>query len=864
MNAGFSNFPTKLLALSVLMALSPTVALANNIHYNDGGVHEIDDVSTTDSFYVQNSTKVTAKDLKVGTGVTQRVGVEGGSTLTANSITTNAFLISGGSTLKTNSFTLADNGQIKENSKLIITDGILKSSGPNTITIGAGSVLAKDENGTALDRIELAKGQVLDSSADLAVGSFTGAYRGKSGATFHVAGDAAMTGTIDLQDGSVFVADGDITYGGGYNFVSNNANGEIRAGGDIVFNGKGTFANKDAKLTVYANKFILNNASPNEAGNHNIWGDIHVKEVIADTITNSNFWNGLNVETLTLRNSTNGNFQVGASTTIGTLTVEEGSQNTIETYSTSAETKTKVSIGTVNVQKNAVAGFTVTADNAANLGTHELEVGEVILSDGASFANTRRSDEDRKIGYENLYVGSIEAKADSTVNLDYGVTHVGRIDVADNSTLTIGSSGKVTEGTLSAMGDALGVTLNENSVLNLNSAASDETKVSIQTDADAGSSFELGEKSNLTGENVSVTGLDTGASGDLHKDLSSLAQVVQKDGKVLAGVSVTQQATDLYDGGTAVTTEDGGVTDVKVAPNANVNGIAEMTAVGLHIWRNEINDMNKRLGELRDSSADANGVWARVYNGKAKFGNMSITNKYTAFQFGYDHQVAAGTWLGGALSWTDGDNDFASGGGDSSLLAFTGYGSKLWDNGMFVDVTGKVGRMKNDFDITLATGKSSASFHTNAVSVSAEAGWRLFPMQNSFYVEPQVELMYGHVFSVDYATSTGVNVQQDSADTLIGRAGVVLGLKCPNDRGNAYLRASVLHDWKGDADFTFSKGAAGSRTISEELGGTWYEYGIGANFNATKQVHLYADVEASSGGEVDTDYRVNFGVRYSY
>lgn len=248
MNAGFSNFPTKLLALSVLMALSPTVALANNIHYNDGGVHEIDDVSTTDSFYVQNSTKVTAKDLKVGTGVTQRVGVEGGSTLTANSITTNAFLISGGSTLKTNSFTLADNGQIKENSKLIITDGILKSSGPNTITIGAGSVLAKDENGTALDRIELAKGQVLDSSADLAVGSFTGAYRGKSGATFHVAGDAAMTGTIDLQDGSVFVADGDITYGGGYNFVSNNANGEIRAGGDIVFNGKGTFANKDAKL----------------------------------------------------------------------------------------------------------------------------------------------------------------------------------------------------------------------------------------------------------------------------------------------------------------------------------------------------------------------------------------------------------------------------------------------------------------------------------------------------------------------------------------------------------------------------------------------------------------------------------------
>ena len=832
----------------------------NNTHYMDGDEHTIGNFSTTEAFYVQNNTKVSAENIEA----TVKVGVEGGSSLTANSITTGTFLINGGSTLKTNSFTLTDNGQITGNSKLIITDGILKSNGPNTITIGEGSVLAKDENGTALDRIELAKGQVLDSSANLKVGSFTGAYRGKNGATFHVGGNVDMTGTIDLQDDSKFVADGDITYEGGYNFVSNTANGVISADGDIVFNGKGTFAGNNAHLTVYANRFILNNASPNQAGNHNIYGDIHVKEVIADSITNSNFWQGLNVETLTLRNSTGGNFQVGASSNIGTVTVEAGSKNTIETYSSSADTKTKMTIGTLNVQNNATAGFTVTAANAMNLGSHDLEVGKVILADGASFANTRRGNEARKVGYKNLYVGSTEAKGITNVYLDYGVTHVGRIDVADNSTLTIGASEEIFEGTLSSNGDALGVKLNENSVLKINSATSDDTMVSIQTDADAGSSFEIGAKSKLTGEKVSVTGLDTGASGDLQNDLLSLAQVVQKDGKVLAGVSVTQQATDIYDGGSAITTDEGGLTDVKVAPNANINGIAEMTALGLHIWRNEINDMNKRLGELRDSSADANGVWARVYNGKAKFGNQNITNKYTAFQFGYDHQVAAGTWLGGALSWTDGNNDFAVGGGDSSLLAFTVYGSKLWDNGMFLDVTGKVGRMKNDFDISLASGKSSASYHTNAVSVSAEAGWRLYPMQNSFYVEPQVELMYGHVFGVDYATSTGVNVEQDSADTLIGRAGVVLGLKCPDNRGNAYLRASVLHDWKGDADFTFSKTAGTARTISEELGGTWFEYGIGANFNATKQVHLYADVEAANGGEVDTDYRVNFGVRYSY
>ncbi len=481
----------------------------------------------------------------------------------------------------------------------------------------------------------------------------------------------------------------------------------------------------------------------------------------------------------------------------------------------------------------------------------DLNLGQVEIGKGGEFQFGWR--DDNYIGFATQSIESLTLTENAKVTIDKTAQTAieGRIGY-----ITFNGNNASIETTLT--GSSTEVLIKEGATGNtLSTIATDKFDVTL----------EKTEKNSLRVENtddetvVNVVAAPENNSGNAQRDLTEIAEAVVFEDKKTH--TITQQADDLNDA-FSTTITDGNMGEVKVDPNVNINGIAEMTAVGLHIWRNEINDMNKRLGELRDSSADANGVWARVYNGKAKFGNLSITNKYTAFQFGYDHQVADGTWLGGALSWTDGDNDFASGGGDSSLLAFTGYGSKLWDNGMFVDVTGKFGRMKNDFDITLDAGKSSASYHTNAVSVSAEAGWRLFPMQNSFYVEPQVELMYGHVFSVDYSTSTGVNVQQDSAETLIGRAGVVLGLKCPNERGNAYLRASVLHDWKGDADFTFSKAAGASRTVSEELGGTWYEYGIGANFNATKQVHLYADVEASSGGEVDTDYRVNFGVRYSY
>ncbi|MFR6028151.1 MAG: autotransporter outer membrane beta-barrel domain-containing protein [Sutterella wadsworthensis] len=161
--------------------------------------------------------------------------------------------------------------------------------------------------------------------------------------------------------------------------------------------------------------------------------------------------------------------------------------------------------------------------------------------------------------------------------------------------------------------------------------------------------------------------------------------------------------------------------------------------------------------------------------------------------------------------------------------AFTGYGSSLVDNGMFVDVTGKVGRLKNRFDISTTLGTASGSYNTNAFSLSAEAGWRLHPLDNSLYVEPQVEMMYGRVLDADYTTSMGVAVEHEAVDTLIGRVGFVLGLKCPNNRGNTYVRASILHDWQGDAESTFTKGGQ-TKHISEELGDTWLEYGVGANF----------------------------------
>lgn len=392
-------------------------------------------------------------------------------------------------------------------------------------------------------------------------------------------------------------------------------------------------------------------------------------------------------------------------------------------------------------------------------------------------------------------------------------------------------------------------------------------------DAHSGNQVLLSEaNSTLDPTKVSVTGAASSNTGNAEADLNALGDIVQyatktEDGetttaKDVEGVRVEQLASDLYDGASATVGKDG-LENVVVKQNTNILGIAEVSTLGLHIWRNEINDMNKRLGELRDSRGQANGIWARVYTGQAEIGSLSVENDYTAFQFGYDRQVMPNVFVGAAFSYTDGDSDFAVGNADNKIYALTAYGSYVADSGLFVDVTAKYGRLENDFDIALADGtKSSGDYDANAFSMSAEAGWR-YGLTDMFFVEPQVEMMYVFVEDVDYTTSTGLAVHHDKADTFIGRAGFMLGAKCPNDKGNAYVRASVLHDFLGEADYAFAKNGD-VRHLSNDLGGTWYEFGIGANFNWTGNLHSYLDVETSTGGEVDTDYRINVGIRYGF
>lgn len=363
---------------------------------------------------------------------------------------------------------------------------------------------------------------------------------------------------------------------------------------------------------------------------------------------------------------------------------------------------------------------------------------------------------------------------------------------------------------------------------------------------------------NATDANITVKG--TGNIADLIASDSANAQklantAVGADNKTIAK-NIKASAATIAGEYSAQVDENGNVVNEVKSQNQTNLSISKLGALSLMTWRQENNDMNKRLGEIRDSQGEQ-GIWARMSRGEAKYGAQGVKNQYNYYQLGYDHKIADDWILGGAFTYTDGENNLVGGSGTDKNTGFAVYGSNLRDDGSFIDLIAKYAHMKNDFDTIGGVG--IGEYSTNGYALSAEYGKRF--QQDGFWIEPQAELTYGKVSSADFTTSEGAKVHQDSLDSLVGRLGFSLGKDVK--AGNVYVRASYLYDFKGDVAMRMSNGVA-SDTYDQDLGGSWWEFGVGTNLNFGKDMHFYFDVERTEGGKVDTPWQWNAGVRLSF
>lgn len=433
-------------------------------------------------------------------------------------------------------------------------------------------------------------------------------------------------------------------------------------------------------------------------------------------------------------------------------------------------------------------------------------------------------------------VGNAAVKSGASVDVNGASMTVGKLETEGALNLKKSKDGNAADISAETLKGANGIVTTDSLENKIQAETSEATGLTVKGNGDIADQIAAdASKANVLANVV------TSGNGD---DAKSAASNLEADAGVISG------------GFRAAVNADGGIEKLTEFVNTSNQAVSSMTNLSLMTWRQENNDMNKRLGEVR-ASEGSQGIWARMARGQSKYGPQGIKNQYNYYQLGYDSKISDDWILGGAFTYTDGDSSYTNGSGTNKHTGFAVYGSNLRDDGSFIDLIAKYAHMKNDFDVNGGVG--SGDYSTNGLSFSAEYGKRF--QQEGYWIEPQAELTYGRVSSADFTTKRGAKVHQDSMDSLVGRLGFSLGKDIK--QGNVYVRASYLYDFQGDTSVTMSKGGAAT-SFKTDLGGGWWEFGVGTNLDLGHDTHFYLDVETTAGGDVDTPWQWNAGVRYSF
>ena len=305
-------------------------------------------------------------------------------------------------------------------------------------------------------------------------------------------------------------------------------------------------------------------------------------------------------------------------------------------------------------------------------------------------------------------------------------------------------------------------------------------------------------------------------------------------------------------------------------PTTSVSTLLSTVTSGYDTWRNDMDTLNERMGELRMSGANTDGIWIRTKGSQfgRHGGNGDYTNQQHTYQLGYDTVTQQNekqtTYTGAVLEYGKGSLSFASGTGTMRSFGLGLYQTRLRQSGHYLDLVYKFDKYKNDFHVADTAGNPiSGKYGNNAMSVSAEYG-RKNPLNHGWYVEPRSELTLGYMWGNTFTTSNNIRVEQKNMPALVGRLGVNVGRDI-GDRATFYVKASINHDFLGNYDVRMTDLSTGDRmNVSDRFGSSWFDYGTGFTVKTSKDSYLYFDIERAVGGEYKKHWDWNAGMRWSF
>lgn len=168
--------------------------------------------------------------------------------------------------------------------------------------------------------------------------------------------------------------------------------------------------------------------------------------------------------------------------------------------------------------------------------------------------------------------------------------------------------------------------------------------------------------------NMSSGKINAVMSGDFNDAYTgSTSDAVNAAANAILGDDLSNSVTNVYfeegrlAGAVEASRNDDGTFTVVQKANEKIEAVKTLSVLSALQWRHDMNDLMKRMGELR-MSPEGIGGWARVYGSEQAHDGIDMKN--ASVQVGADADVGMGWKAGAAFSYTDGSSDMTAGSAD--------------------------------------------------------------------------------------------------------------------------------------------------------------------------------------------------------
>jgi outer membrane autotransporter protein len=304
------------------------------------------------------------------------------------------------------------------------------------------------------------------------------------------------------------------------------------------------------------------------------------------------------------------------------------------------------------------------------------------------------------------------------------------------------------------------------------------------------------------------------------------------------------------------------------------DAILNTAAANAGFWFTQLDNLNKRMGELRNSETGkvksesfVENVWVRSY-GQQINANTGISGVkgFSETQYGIDLGTDK-AWLiddnntiytGVFAGYGGADRDFHRGGSDGSSDSGYGglYGTWINKDGWYADAVAKGQYFRNSFD-----GEDHGAYDSTGLGLSLELG-RQFQFKDGWFAEPSVQVSYVHLMNDSYTTRQGMAVDLNDADVVQFYGGARLGRNIKL-AGNGWLQPYVK---VGGLEQVSSGGKvrADGGEWRPTVDGARGVIGAGVVYQLDDRNQLHLDYEASFGDKYDKPWGLNFGYRHQF